>query len=255
MINNHGGLVCGLDIGPADAAARSLGLRILSPDRPGVGRSSAHPGRRTIDWATDVAEFADALALDTFGAFGWSLGGQYALALGAGLGERVVRAVIVAGCPPLDQERLDQLNATDRRLLRLSARQPRVAALTFAWMRGLAKWAPAAVEGVTARSLDPSDQQALASIPDFAAWMREALAQPTGMAEEYRAWARPWGFGLSDVRCPVTVWQGDSDALVPAQWARSLTADIPGAHLHSVAGEGHFLAYRRWDDVLAPFAG
>ena len=85
--------------------------------------------------------------------------------------------------------------------------------------------------------------------------MREALAQPTGMAQEYRAWARPWGFGLSDVRCPVTVWQGDSDALVPAQWARSLTADIPGAHLHSVAGEGHFLAYRRWDEVLAPFAG
>ena len=42
---------------------------------------------------------------------------------------------------------------------------------------------------------------------------------------------------------------------VALEWARLLTADIPGAHLYPVAGEGHFLAYRRWDDVLAPFAG
>ncbi len=79
IINNHGGLVCGLDISPAHEIARELGIRIISPDRPGIGKSSAKSGRTLLDWASDVRELADTLKLGRFGIVGWSMGGQYAL--------------------------------------------------------------------------------------------------------------------------------------------------------------------------------
>ena len=45
VLNRHGGLMCRLDVEPAAATAAELGLRIVSPDRPGVGRSDRRPGR------------------------------------------------------------------------------------------------------------------------------------------------------------------------------------------------------------------
>ncbi len=73
----------------------------------------------------------DSLGLPRFGAFGWSLGGQYALALGAGLPYRVSAVVVVAGCLPMNPDRISEVNRTDRTILRLSSDHPRVARRTF----------------------------------------------------------------------------------------------------------------------------
>ena len=47
ILNCHGGLLCRLDIEPAAATAAELGLRIVSPDRPGIGPSDRRPGAST----------------------------------------------------------------------------------------------------------------------------------------------------------------------------------------------------------------
>ena len=69
VVNCHGGLLCGLDVEPADSTARRMGIRLISPDRPGVGFSTNVPNRTTADWAGDVAALADALDLGRFGAW------------------------------------------------------------------------------------------------------------------------------------------------------------------------------------------
>src|SRR3954469_17708384 len=38
--------------------APQLGLRILAPDRPGIGLSTPQPGRRLLDWPPVVRELA-----------------------------------------------------------------------------------------------------------------------------------------------------------------------------------------------------
>src|SRR5262249_39080994 len=43
-----------------------LGLRVISPDRPGMGGSDFQPGRRITDWPADVTSLADAPGLDRF---------------------------------------------------------------------------------------------------------------------------------------------------------------------------------------------
>lgn len=254
VICNHGGLVCGQDVSPADSAARSLNLRLISPDRPGIGASTPRPGRTTGMWARDVNALADALDLARFGAYGWSLGGQYAMALGALLSGRTSKVVVVAGCKPGLQPA--QMNPTDRLCMRLSTSARPVAAAAFATARTVARLAPTVVARATERSVCEGDRAALRTLPEaaMAEWMAVAMSRPYGMVEEYRAMARPWGFEPGDIRVPTTYWQGGRDTLVPAHWAEQLQEATPGARLQAVPGDGHFLAYSRWHEVLGAFA-
>ena len=248
IVNNHGGLVCGLDISPADRAARDLGLRIISPDRPGVGRSTLLEGRRTADWPADVAVLLGHLGYKECAAFGWSLGSEYALALGAaGLATRVV---VVGGVPPMSAGHLDELNRTDRVLARLSERRPAAARKVFAGMRRRSS----TVKRLTARTSGPADNHIVAGLTGFDEWMHHGLLQSQGAVEEYRAMCRPWGFSPNNVSCPVTVWQGAQDEFVPPSLARELADALPNADYRELDGAGHFLAYERWREVLSPLA-
>jgi pimeloyl-ACP methyl ester carboxylesterase len=245
IVNNHGGLVCGLDISPAHETAVDLGLRIISPDRPGVGWSSPLPGRVTADWADDVRALLEHLKVERCSGFGWSLGSEYALALGAaGVVERIV---VVGGVPPMGHGELARLNRTDRALAALSLERPGVARTVFAGMRAVAPLVHSA-----ARHLSSSeDQSVLSECGDFPTWVRQALRQPDGMVEEYRAMCRPWGFEPADVTCDVEVWQGALDEYVTADLGRDLAQELPHARYHEVPDAGHFLAYRRWHQVLS----
>ena len=62
-----------------DEVLTAEGLRVISPDRPGIGRSDPQPGRGFADWPKDVIEMADALRIDQFSILGNSGGAGYAL--------------------------------------------------------------------------------------------------------------------------------------------------------------------------------
>ncbi|MEM6593016.1 MAG: alpha/beta hydrolase, partial [Cyanobacteria bacterium P01_C01_bin.73] len=57
-----------------------LGLRLIAPDRPGIGQSDFQPNRGFSDWTKDVIFLADTLGLDKFSVLGVSSGGGYVAA-------------------------------------------------------------------------------------------------------------------------------------------------------------------------------
>ena len=71
-------------------------------DRPGYGLSDPQPGRSMASHPADVATVADELNVSRFSVFGWSGGAAPALAVAAGLPDRVGRAVVGAGRAPVD---------------------------------------------------------------------------------------------------------------------------------------------------------
>jgi len=101
VLNCHGGLACRLDVAAADGVAREAAIRLISADRPGIGLSDPQPGRTVVDWAADAEELAKHLGVERFAALGWSMGGQYAAAVGYALRSRVNRVAIIAGALPL----------------------------------------------------------------------------------------------------------------------------------------------------------
>lgn len=84
----------------AAGAARRLGIRVLAPDRPGLGASTYLTGCTIGDWAADVTELADRMALERFALLGVSGGGPYALACAARILQRVRAVAVVAGMAP-----------------------------------------------------------------------------------------------------------------------------------------------------------
>ena len=128
VLSFHGCPSSRLDAAPAHPAALSLGIRLISPDRPGIGRSTYQPHRRLLDWPDDVAQLTEALGIERFAAMGWSSGGPYAAGCAARMKERVTNVALLSSAVPLDiYGTMRGLSSDDRILLFLVRRVPRLA--------------------------------------------------------------------------------------------------------------------------------
>ena len=232
ILSCHGGLLCRLDASAADAAARALGLCVISPDRPGVGLSDRWPGHSTLDWADDAAELVDSLGIERFACLGWSMGGQYAAAVAFRLPQRVSRVAIVAGCLPLDEPgRMAELNRLDRALVRMATGMAPVARAAFFAIRLGAK------RSERKRGLPVGS-------------MVGGLRNTAGVVDEYRAFVAPWGFRLEDVAVAADVWQGSADELVPPEWAAEIVRRLPVGELKAVEGADHMIGITHRAEIL-----
>ncbi|TQL54197.1 pimeloyl-ACP methyl ester carboxylesterase [Subtercola boreus] len=265
VLNCHGGLVSGIDVEYSDEPARALGVRLISPDRPGIGGSSRNPGHRMLDWAsTDLTVLLQHLGVERFSVLGWSEGGQYALAVAHAHADRVDRVAVVAGALPLAEpahpSRLAELNANDRRLIALSGRAPLIARAYFLGSRWLTVLSPPLLARLASIGLGPSDTTLITTYSNwFARAMAESVADTRGSVDDYRAFGAPWGFAPEDVRARVEVFQGDADRVIRAEWSRILVERLPDARLHEYPGDGHFVALTRRAEILerlvAPLPG
>lgn len=252
VVNAHGGLACRLDVAAADVAAKETGIRLISPDRPGIGGSDSQAGRTVMDWARDIGEFMDLLDVERFAVMGWSMGGQYAAAVGHALAARVNRVAIIAGALPLTEPGVfEGLPTIDRIYTRMSQRIPWLAQLCFRTMGVTARALPTWYGRLAADLLGPADATVLRDegFPAFARMSAEALRRSGGVAQDYRAFARPWGFAPEDLSVPVTVWAGEQDELINKAWAGELARRIPGASLQHRPG-GHFVAHLYYREIF-----
>ena len=84
----------------ADEPARALGVRIISPDRPGISGSTTHIDRKLSDWPSVVERLVDDLGLDDFRILAISGGAPYAYATAVAMPDRVRAIAIVGGVIP-----------------------------------------------------------------------------------------------------------------------------------------------------------
>src|SRR5580658_2180599 len=105
-------------------------VRVIAPDRPGLGTSTPQPGRRLTDWAGDVRQLADALGIRQFAVAGFSGGGPHALAVAHALPGRVTAVGSIAGAGRLDtrpaRTALKQANPANRLIFALARKAPRL---------------------------------------------------------------------------------------------------------------------------------
>jgi pimeloyl-ACP methyl ester carboxylesterase len=244
VVSCHGGLSSRLDVLPAVEAAGTLGVRLIAPDRPGVGLSERLAERSLLDWPSDVAELTEYLGVERFAVMGWSLGGPYAMACAWMLASRVTGLGVIAGAVPVTWPGMkDELNRLDRVLIRLSENHPLLERSIFHLMHATAVHAPR----LLAKQSDLHGQTGR----DVAAAIAEGLVDPRGVFDEYRIFDSPWGFEPEAITTPTHIWQGDTDDLVPEAWGWRLAAAVPGATLHIVEGGTHFLWYDHWSEILA----
>jgi len=258
LINCHGGLTSRLDMQRCHETAREVGIRIISPDRPGIGHSDDKPGRSVLDWPADVTAITEALGVDRFAVLGWSAGGAFAAACAFELHDCVTTVCLVASVIPGDwADMRREINRMDRVFLRLSTASPRVASLAFRSMGAMARHAPRAFGRLSRPSLDAPSRDVVqnASVGEYSGPIAEGLRNAHGVLDDYRILNSPWGFDLDEIRTRVTIWQGDSDGLVPPAWGERLAEWISSGDLRICPGEGHFMSLGRYRTIFADVAG
>jgi pimeloyl-ACP methyl ester carboxylesterase len=226
--------------------ARELNVRLISYDRAGYARSDRHPGRSVADVAPDIAAIADALGVERFATWGASGGGPHALACGALLADRVTAVATFAGAGPSDADDLDFMAGMGED----NVTEFNAALAGEAELRPLLeRWAPEMRDATPEELIE--QMRSILGPPDVAVLsgelgqamvegIRSALsAGVDGWLDDDFAFARPWGFELADISCPVQVWQGEQDLMVPAAHGRWLARHVPGADAHISAQDGH----------------
>lgn len=233
-----------IDLAGIRDAAGDLGLRVLAPDRPGIGLTAFQ--RYTIrDYPSLVQGFADAMGLGQFAVIGVSGGGKYACACAWQVAHRLTRVTIVSSTCSFDLPGAQATwNDEDRRVYPIARRAPWLVRLYLAKFGRDIRRNPAALSSMFEGTVGPADREVLADQGFYDALRRdvvEAFRQGSrGPAHDYTLEARPWEVPLDMIGMPIEIWHGDDDRVVSPQQSRILAGTLKDARVHLVPGEGHF---------------
>lgn len=249
----HGGLSSRLDIEFADKQLSELRIKLIAPDRPGIGLSDRLPGRTLTDWTRDAEALITALDLKKPAVLGWSLGGSYALACAAHLSDIVGKLGTVGGVGPMDYEgAVDELGLLEDRIL-LTWPEPLLQLLSPAGR--LYKF-------MTPQQMKKELLRAVKAGPDFEVCNALPLNEATNFAfeairqgfegslDDYLALRKPWGFKVEEIKMEVLMWQGLDDHLCPKRAGDKLASRLPKRQYFLLENSGHFLLHRHLADVM-----
>ncbi|MEJ2060478.1 MAG: alpha/beta hydrolase [Gammaproteobacteria bacterium] len=254
VIYNHGLLASRFEAAFADDVAQKLGLRLISIDRPGYGRSDPKPDRTLLDWPQDVAALADVLRIPRFHLLGISGGGPYALACARELAGRVDGLTLICALgPPASLDELESGPGT--RLFEFAGRHPHIARLALAPLGVWLRRSPVSFVERMMAAASPEDRAVLRDPlvrAGFARALREGARQGVaGALTDIGLYGRDWGFRLDDIMLPVSLWQGEADHTVPPVMAHYLAEHLPECEMHFVPKEGHFsLPVKHMPEIL-----
>jgi pimeloyl-ACP methyl ester carboxylesterase len=234
------------------------GVRVVMVSRPGYATSTALPGRNVAAAAADTAAVLDAIGIAEFVTIGWSGGGPHALACAALLPDRCLAAATIAGVAPYDAEGLDWLDGMGAENVEefgaAAAGAGRLEEFLAAAAGPFAAVQPADIIEAFGDLVSEVDKRTLAGgFADYlAASIRHALSGGTaGWRDDDLAFVSPWGFAVSEIEPPVSLWQGDQDRMVPFGHGRWLAAHLPDPEVHLVPGEGHVSLVNGLDRIVA----
>ena len=221
------------------------GVRIASPDRPGIGLSDFQPGRRLLDWPAIIQELAAQLGWTNFHVLGVSGGGPYVLACAHAMPERLLSAGVVCGAPPLREVGMQDLMWTYRLALWGQRHLP--------WLLG----AGLAVAGQFMR-LPANSPLMAAHISKMCERDKQALHTPElyrilmtsgriGVGSPVRAlstdgdiYSSDWGIDFTSIQYPIRYWHGGRDSNIPVTMVERFVQKMPIASLTVLEEDGHY---------------
>jgi pimeloyl-ACP methyl ester carboxylesterase len=243
----------------ADEPARSVGVRIISPDRPGISGSSMQPDRKLSDWPGLLEKLVDRLDLGEFRMLAISGGAPYAYATAVALAERVRAIAVVGGVIPFAElQDLKGLLPLYRWMLAFYQNRPQLLrrlfylARPFLSFRTPVQLRPLLLKMLLLRSCDAAslrDNAAFEAI--FESQRRAWRGSAEGVMTDARIYAQPWGFAVEDVRVPVRLWHGKEDRAFAVRLAEEVANRLPNCKARFIENEGHYsLPIRHMREIL-----
>lgn len=242
---------------PSDLITHKAGVHLIVIDRPGQGRSSINEKFSIADWPADALAVADSLGIDSFDVIGFAHGGAFACELARTTQQRVKTLTLLGCCTPgACKEATRNLLPTHRMMYYLAWRLPKVHQQVLRFLLHGAKEHPDKYFDDVFSMLGSGDKDALTfhgarenlieSVVEGARQSSAAVAHETQIAV-----IQDWGNSLGEIDCPVMVWHGEQDPVVPATMAPDLANRFRHATCEVVSKRGHLGLYQDWAHILS----
>lgn len=236
-----------------DASARKHGLRLVAPDRAGVGDSDDRPDHSIAGHVEDAVALLDYLGEEKFAVLGFSGGGPYATEVARQVPHRVRALTLVSahalGVPPAPAHHA---------LMRLAGASIPIARLLFVAIASGAAGVPNFSRLLIGPGLNRSDRQTMKD-REVRRCLTKGIAgvlwSGRATAHEARNFYRARPPSPIALDAPVRIWHGTEDKVIVPKAALLYSRMFPGSFLNMIPKVGHLWGLVACDQVLEALAG
>ncbi len=255
-----GGVGSGIYAKSISLHAAKYNIRLISPDRPGIGISDPQNGRTLSDWSKDVLQLADALELPTFSILSQSAGSAYAFACMRMYPGRVIKSSIVSGLYPMHDKSLRKgLPPASRFMVNMLVKSPDwVIKKMLAGTKAQIDKDPAAVRMKLKKKALPVEGKIFEDSSFMNVYLesiKHANKQGTeAIAADFQICFADWGFGLSEIKNKVHIWHGEKDTSAPVLLAKRNEQLLANCSAVYFPDDTHMsVLHRHIDEILSTF--
>jgi pimeloyl-ACP methyl ester carboxylesterase len=220
-------------------------FRLVAIDRPGYGESKYQKDLTFLKFASQIKKLLDEQRVDKFSIISVSGGAPYALAVAYLMKDQVLKLTSLGGIAPITFKNFKYMNRVQKKTWLANHIIPE-SILHFTvkrvWEKGLSK-----IEETLFTEMDAFSEpdKKVFMLPEIQSVLVEAThlavkQGPEGVLHDIKMFARNWGFPLSEITCPVTLWHGSADDVVHFRFAQDMKVHLQKATLNFVENEGHY---------------
>lgn len=243
-----------------DEISHSMGIRLITIDRPGFGNSDQKKDRDFIDFSNDLRELTLYLKIKKFSVLGVSGGGVYAAACAYSNSQSIFKCGLIStvgqfknGKPPKD------MASENKNVFLLSRKFPWLLKLMLNQQKTFMDKKPAKYKFAimsNTKHLCRSDRLIMEKEENaefMLIHMKEAFKKGVkSTINEAKLFCKDWGFNVNQIEVPTEIWHGTEDTLSPISAIRELADKFQNCNKNFVDGKGHFLTEEEsiWKEIL-----
>jgi pimeloyl-ACP methyl ester carboxylesterase len=242
-----------------DDVLSQFGLRVIAPDRPGMGESDFQTNRGFSDWPKDVIFLTEAIGLNQFSVLSVSGGGGYAAVCAARIPEKLSEVVIASGGWRIDSEAVKSIGFPMNLIWQVAIHAPILLPPILKTMTKMMSQPPkggSEQDSAPPNKIMPAADHAAMAQPGrieiFQRSLSEALKQGTkGPAWDIRLYVREWDFDLAEIQIPATLFHGAQDRNYPLALVERVANSLPYVKLVTYPEDGHISTSANHFDEIA----
>ncbi|MBY0316116.1 MAG: alpha/beta hydrolase [Bdellovibrionales bacterium] len=230
-------------------------FRLISMDRPGYGDSDLQKKITPLIFAEQIKEFLMAQQIEKFSLISVSGGAPFALAIAYVMGDAVQRVSCIGSVGPITQSSFFFLSAQQQKFWVIQKLAPRpLLHLLFhrIWKENISKLDE--VLFTQEDQFNPQDYKVLTDPilgPELMNMTKTSLQKGAGgVVEDIYVFGSDWGFNISEIKCPVTLWHGSRDNIVHKRFSKFMKNRIPRARLRFIPNESHYSLLLNYRDQI-----
>jgi len=226
-------------------------------ERPGFGWSDPKPNITFLEFAADVEQLMQHLAVERFGVMGYSAGSPWALAVAYKMPDKITNVAVISSLAPRNAPKNTQgMPAIFKLAYFLASKAPSVLASIVKQTAGDYQKNPVKAGRTDFGRYHKADYELYTKAEYEELFLRSAMeiySHPHGWvaeAHEYRLWCLPWGFELKDIQSRVGVWHGKLDRGTTRNMSKFLTSQLPNNQQFFIEDCGHLIFFSQYEEIV-----